>query len=506
MSTAVERMTPGSCLPGVQPDRASCLRLSQLVPPVADVGRWAGSACLATQRDRRRLSDDHVSRYGGEGDQEELLYQNARMRVFRVHRSGGAGTVIRKDMRGSDATGRVRHETAILERLADVEGVPRLAGIESGANTIVTVDLDGVALAGSLPAGGFAAPVVLDVALAVAGIVAGVHRRGVMHKDINPANILICGTARMPALIDFDVANTFAEERPSFTHQSELSGTLAYLAPEQTGRTGRPVDQRADLYALGATLYELATGRPPFVSPDPLTLVHEHLARIPVPPAELNPTVPRGLSDIILRLLEKEPDQRYQSADGPVYDLSRLREHEASGDDEPFPLGERDFPLRLSPPSRLVGRDSEIGQLRTALADPCGGRARGVLIAGSPGVGKTALIDELRPMVTARGGWFITGKFDQYRQDVAADAIWQALRALGRLLLAEPDEALATLRNRLRDILGPNAGICATLPEFALLLDVAPEMPTGDARQGEARIRQTAVDWCAPWPPRPGRW
>ena len=431
---------------------------------------------------------------GGAGGREELLYQNARTRVVRVHRPDGAGAVICKDLLGPDAPMRARHETAILERLVGIEGVPQLTQGESVANAIVTVDPDGLALAGSIPPEGFSATVVMDLALAVAGIVARVHCRGVMHKDINPANILLCGAMRTPMLIDFDTANTFAEERPSFTHQSELSGTLAYLAPEQTGRTGRPVDQRVDLYALGATLYELATGQVPFVSPDPLTVIHEHLARTPKPPIQLNPAVPQMLSDIILRLLEKEPDQRYQSADGLVYDLSALLDHEKNGHERPFVLRKRDFPLRLSPPSRLVGRDREIGQLRTAFEGVRGSQARGVLVAGSPGVGKTSLIDELRPMVTVHGGWFITGKFDQNRQDITADAIWQALRALGRLLLAEPEEELAILRVRLLDILGPNAGICASLPEFALLLDVAVQMPTGDTAQGEARMRQTAVD------------
>ena len=159
------------------------------------------------------------------------------------------------------------------------------------------------------------------------------HRRGVIHRDITPANVVLSGDGA-PCLVDFALASSFAEIRPEFTHHSEIAGTLAYLAPEATGRTGRPVDQRADLYALGAMLYELATGEPPFGTGDPLRLIHDHLARVPVPPAEANQALPAPLSEIIMHLLEKEPDNRYQTADGLIYDLERLRgaqAHPASG-------------------------------------------------------------------------------------------------------------------------------------------------------------------------------
>ena len=153
--------------------------------------------------------------------------------------------------------------------------------------------------------------------------VAGMHRRGVIHRDITPANIVLSRDGA-PCLVDFALASSVAEIRPEFSHHSEIVGTLAYLAPEATGRTGRPVDQRADLYALGAVLYELATGEPPFGTGDPLRLIHDHLARVPVRPAEANPAVPVPLSAVIMHLLEKEPDSRYQTADGLVYDLERV--------------------------------------------------------------------------------------------------------------------------------------------------------------------------------------
>ncbi|HSV47511.1 MAG TPA: AAA family ATPase, partial [Ramlibacter sp.] len=359
---------------------------------------------------------------------------------------------------------------------------------------IAMEDCSGPLLAQAIQAEQPALPMLLDTALQLAQITAAMHERGVLHRNINPGHILLCGPRLRPVLIDFHLATTVAEGRPDFTHHRAIAGELAYLAPEQTGRTGRGVDHRADLYALGATLYELAAGRPPFEAADPLQLIHDLLARQPEPPAALRPGLPKMLSDIILRLLEKEPDRRYQSADGLAWDLARLRERHARDDDQPFPLGERDFPLRLAPPSRLVGRESELSVIRRALDEAIEGRQRLLLVGGDAGVGKTSLINALRPMVSAVRGWFVSGKFDQYRRD-APTATVQALRGLARLLLAEPPAQLAEQRERLLARLGPNAGlIAAMMPEFATVLGTEPELASGDPVMAEARLRLAVLE------------
>jgi diguanylate cyclase (GGDEF)-like protein len=434
----------------------------------------------------------------------EVLYHSDRSRVVR-RRLPDAGSVVDKRLIGPDALRRARHETTTLRRLAGVPGVVQLAGAATVPvdpadqvldDTILLIDDGGSPLTAVLAAGRLEPPAVLSLAWRLATVVAAVHARGVVHQDLNPANILLVGPDQAPVLIDFGLATTFAEERPGFLHPTEIAGTLAYLAPEQTGRTGRPVDERADLYALGATLYELLTGRPPFTATDPLKLIHDQLARAPVPPAELDQRVPAGLSAIVLRLLEKEPDRRYQSAQGLAYDLARLTEVGDGPGAVGFALGERDFPLRLAPSSRLVGRDPELAALAVAVEAAVAGSARGLLVAGAPGVGKTSLINELRPLVTGRHGWFVTGKFDQYRAGTAGSAVLGALGGLGRLLLAEPEAELAAARQAIRQALGPNAGLIAdVLPEFGLLLGAGDTTPgSTDPAEAETRLRLALVD------------
>jgi signal transduction histidine kinase len=413
----------------------------------------------------------------------EMLHVTERTRVTRLVLPGR--TAVRKELLGPDADRRLRRERATLGRLRGLPGVAQLLEEPRYPNSITLVDAGGSSLAEvatPLDAG-----VVVGLGLALARAVAGMHRAGVLHRDISPANIVVSRDG-VPCLVGFGLATSLAEIRPEFTHHTEIVGTLAYLAPEQTGRTGRAVDRRADLYALGAMLYELATGAPPFGSGDPLRLTHDHLARVPTPPTQAEPAVPAALSEIILHLLEKEPDRRYQSADGLAHDLEEL----TAAPGRTLRVAEHDVPLRLQAPSRLVGRDAEVTGLTAAFAEALAGSCRGVLVGGAPGVGKTALVDELRSVVTDAGGWFVAGKFDQYRRDLDFDAVNQVMRALGRLLLAEPEDELARIRDRILAAVGANAAqLTATVPEFATVLRVPPD--PGDPLTAQARAQRTAA-------------
>jgi len=420
-----------------------------------------------------------------------LLWESERTRVYR--RSFAGRSVILKHGLGAGAASRARHEKSMLARLAGVPGVPALAEAPE-TDWVAFEDAGGAPLRVPFSTGAFAAAPFVTFALQLTDIVASVHRAGIVHRDINPSNILTVGAERRPLLIDFNIASSSAVERPAFTAHSKIEGTLAYIAPEQTGRTGRTADHRADLYALGATLYELATGRRPFVGNDAFELIRNLLLQVPIPPATVDPDVPRPLSDIVMRLLAKEPDERYQSAEGLDADLRELLRRLERGNAKPFQLGEKDFPQRLTPPSRLVGREAERAALQAAFDDALTGSCNALLIAGMPGVGKTALSNELRPIVTAKGGWFVSGKFDRSRLDLDSDAVLRTVRSLLRLLLAEPEEALEPLRPDLLRALGANLGLAtAILPELALLLRVAAE-PLDDAPLEVGRFYRIGVD------------
>jgi hypothetical protein len=419
---------------------------------------------------------------------DEVLHRSESARIIRRFRSGGS--VVLKVALGSDAAARTRHEISILARLSGVPGVVKLAPERRSADTIALCDDAAVSLASVLQTERLRDGAFLELALELADTVAAIHALGIVHRDINPSNVVLAGRNRRPLLIDFHIATSFTGDRAAFVPQADIAGTLAYIAPEQTGRTGWVMDQRADLYALGATFYELATGHVPFQESDPLQLIRAHLSIVAPSPATLDTSVPEAFSDIVMRLLQKEPDRRYQSAEGLASDLRELIRRRARGENTRLVLGEHDFPEHLVAPSRPIGRETEIATLRAAFDDALVGGCNGLLIGGAAGVGKTTLIGELRSIVTARGGLFVAGKFDQYRADLDTNGVSQAMAQLASLLLAEPEAEISPLRARLLTTLGPSAAlIAAATPGLGVLLEIDPDVRAfGDPASLHARL------------------
>ena len=375
----------------------------------------------------------------------EVLHRSRRTIVSRVRDVPSGTTVIRKELLGPDALARQRHEARMLEHLAGLAGVSQLLSCGPGA-VLVFRDDDRRPLTAYLP---MVPSPLIDLARHVARSLAGVHGRGVLHLDITPANILYGGAGLPPELTDFSLAVLAAEDVRQPDAAGHLAGTLAYIAPELTSRTAQAIDQRTDLYELGATLYELATGAPPFGRGDTLALIHDHLATVPVPPSLRTAGLPPLLSAIIMRLLEKEPGRRYQSAEGLADDLDRLHDLLAVGQPATFSLGATDFPAYIAAPSRPIGRERKLDELRAAFADSMAGRCAGVLIQGVAGVGKTALIEQLRPLVLAHGGLFVRGSYDPHQGEGVSSALMQVMRGIVALLLAEPEaELVPSLRGR----------------------------------------------------------
>src|ERR1700733_15251900 len=259
----------------------------------------------------------------------------------------------------------------------------------------------------------------LRIAIPVAKALRQVHERGLIHKDIKPANILVDAAIGGAWLTGFGIASRLPRERQVPAPPEVIAGTLAYMAPEQTGRMNRSVDSRSDLYALGVTFYEMLTGTLPFTAADPMEWVHCHVARQPAPPQERVANVPGPLSAIVMRLLAKTAEERYQTAGGVEADLRHcLAEWESHGRIDPFPLGSCDISDRLLIPEKLYGREREIDALIAAFGRVVAqGGTEFVLVSGYSGIGKSAVVNELHKALVPPRGLFASGKFDQFKRD-----------------------------------------------------------------------------------------
>src|SRR5712671_4522003 len=328
----------------------------------------------------------------------------------------------------------------------------------------------------------------LRLAIRVAAALGHVHSRGLVHKDIKPANILVNTTRDHVWLMGLGMASRLPRERQSGQLSEFLVGTLAYMAPEQTGRMNRSIDSRSDLYGLGVTFYEMLTGTLPFTALDPMELVHCHIARQPTPPSEKVNGVPRAVSAIIMKLLVKTAEERYQTAAGLESDLRRcLAEWEMQHRIDEFPLGEHDTPDRLLIPEKLYGRESEIDALLAAFHRVvAGGKPELVLVSGYSGIGKSSVVHELHKSLVPPRGLFASGKFDQYKRDIPYATLGQAFQSLVRSLLTQSEEELGRWRASLIDALGPNGQLMVNLvPELELVIGrqpLVPDLPPQDAQ------------------------
>ncbi len=278
--------------------------------------------------------------------------------------------------------------------------------------------------------------------------------------------------------------------------------SLAYLSPEQTGRMNRAVDYRSDFYSLGVMFYELLTGAPPFVSEDSLELIHWHIAKTPVTPAGLDPKIPEPLSQLVMKLLAKTAEDRYQSAAGLKADLERCASAWAESRSVPtFLLGERDFPERFLISQRLYGREPEVERLLRAFEDACEGRAETgamLLVTGYSGIGKTSLIQELYKPIVRQRGYFISGKFDQVVRTNPFGALIQALRGLVRQLLTESEDRLAVWRADIAEALGANGGVLAeVMPEIELILGKQTPVPAVGPTEAQNRFQMVFQNFVA---------
>jgi PAS domain S-box-containing protein len=331
----------------------------------------------------------------------------------------------------------------------------------------------------------------LRLAISLAGALAQVHARGLIHRDIKPANALVNSGSAQVWLTGFGVASRLPRERQSLGPPELIAGTLAYMAPEQTGRVNRSVDSRSDLYSLGITFYEMLTGGLPFMASDPMEWVHCQIAKQPAQPTSIRPDIPALVSAIAMKLLSKAAEERYQTAAGVEDDLRRcLRQWENQGRIFDFRLGVHDAPDRLIIPERLYGREREVDVLLASFDRVVkSGQPEMVIVSGYSGIGKSAVVNELhRPLVPPRG-LFAAGKFDQYKRDIPYDTLAQAFQSLIRPLLSKSEDELNRWRDDLREALGPNGQLMVGLvPELKAVIGEQPPVPTLPPQEAQHRF------------------
>lgn len=359
---------------------------------------------------------------------------------------------------------------------------------------IVLEDFGGIALANLMGSRNIELSRFLRLAIQITEALGEIHVANIIHKDINPSNIVCNLATGQLKIIDFGISTTFTRENPTL-QCSLMEGTLAYMSPEQTGRMNRVLDYRTDFYSLGVTFYWLLTQRLPFETSDVLELVHCHLAKHPVPPHAVDGQIPAMLSDIVMKLLAKMAEERYQSAMKVKMDLEEcLTQLQQTGRISPFALARDDIPDRLKISQKLYGRDPELATLlstfeQVASGEPPPAQARMLLISGYAGIGKSVLIQELYKPVTQKQGYFIAGKFDQFQRNIPYSAVVAAFQSLVRQLLTESETQLLQWRENLLAALGGNGQVAIDLiPEIEQIIGCQPAVRTLEAKETQNRF------------------
>ncbi|APR76087.1 Signal transduction histidine kinase CheA [Minicystis rosea] len=436
----------------------------------------------------------------------EKLEETAHFKLVRACREGDVVPVLLKVLRAEGANraevARFKHQYERIARLAS----PHLVAVHrveelAGALIVVLEDFPGRDLAQLLaarPSRRMPLGEALDLATSLAEGLAAVHAAGLIHRALRPHNVLVgaCGAVKITSF-GVDAEITRAHER--LYAPAVLAEVLPYVSPEQTGRMNRGVDYRTDLYALGVILYQVLTGQRPFEAQDPMELIHAHLALAPAPPSRVDPTIPEAVSAVVLKLLAKNAEDRYQSAEGLLADLERCREGpRAAGTIAPFIAGQRDRRDLFRIPQKLYGRARDIEALTTAFERALEGSRELVLVSGYSGIGKSSLVHEILKPLARQRGYFTNGKYDHYSRGAPSSAVIQAFDGLVRQMLTESEARILRWRSAILEALGPNGQVvCDVIPSLSHVLGPQPPVPALDPLEAQNRLRRCFLQFVS---------
>ena len=432
---------------------------------------------------------------------QTLLYESTNSLVYRAIREADRQPVILKLLKESYPTPqelvRYRTEYRITKELKEA-GVVQVYGLQKYQNTLVMFveDFGGESLKIWMQQRQFSLKEFLVLAIAITEILDQIHAANIIHKDINPSNIVFNpGTGELK-IIDFGISTQLTRETPTLKNPNVLEGTLAYMSPEQTGRMNRLLDYRTDFYSLGVTFYELLTYQLPFETIDALELVHCHIAKQPLLPSEVNCEIPQIISDIVMKLMAKTAEERYQNAFGIKADLEEcLKQLINNRKIANFPLALQDISDKFQLPQKLYGREQEIDSLLGAF-ERVVDKSELMLIAGYSGIGKSALVQELYKPITQKRGYFISGKFDQYQRNIPYSAVVSAFRELIKQLLTESEAQLNQWRQKLLEVLGINGQVIVdVIPEIELIINKQPSLIELGSTEAQNRFNLVFKDF-----------
>ena len=427
------------------------------------------------------------------------IYESPNSLVYRARSNVDDRCVILKVLKQdypipSELT-RYKQEYEIIRSL-DIEGAIVAYDLLSCENSIAIVleDFGAESLDLLMQSQRFTLSEFIQIAIQTAKALAEIHGANIIHKDINPSNIVLNHKTGQVKIIDFGISTIFARENPAMRNRNASEGTLAYISPEQTGRMNRSLDYRTDFYSLGATFYKVLTQQLVFENRDDLELVHCHLAREPIAPHKVEPSIPKTISQIIMKLLAKTSEDRYQSALGLKADLEECcLQLEQTGKITEFSLARHDLVDKLQIPQKLYGRTSEIKTLLKAFERVVnGGGVEWMLVAGYSGIGKSALVRELYKPITEKRGYFISGKFDQFQRNIPYSAVVNAFAGLIQQLLGESEAQLQQWREKILQAVGVNGQVIVeVIPEVELIIGKQP--PVAKLGPTEAQNRFNLV-------------
>ena len=410
----------------------------------------------------------------------EEIGESSKSSVYKGYSEIDRKDVILKVSNMSDsALKEFRHEYDISRQL-DIPGVVKIYRVEEHGdfNVLVMEDFGGVSLKKIVVARSIDLKVFLKLAIRITGIIGVLHEHNIIHGDIKPSNIIINPATDEVRITDFSYS--YISELSSLVNNRSIPGTPAYMSPEQTGRINKPVDYRTDFYSLGITLYEMLACEPPFTSADPIELTYCHIAKKPAPPVSDIFQIPGVITNIIMKLLSKNPEDRYQSAYAIRHDFEEcLSMLDSTGNIREFAIAGKDIPEWLSISGRIYGRQDEKTILKKVFERVCKGYTEMVLITGHAGVGKTSLIQESFRTARDSKAFFIEGKYEKYKRDIPYSGIIQAFRGLVKMLLTERKETLDEWKEKLLDSLGQNGQVVINvIPEIELIIGKLPALPS----------------------------